>query len=174
MTMPYNQEPELLSFKDVSKYFWVKSGFLAEKKELCAVKEVSFKLFKGECLGLVGESGCGKSTLGRLACGLLAPSQGAITFKQKPLPKAGPDSSAKGQLQMIFQDPYSSLNPRMSVGASIAEPLLAKKVGQAEAQKLAEEMLAKIGLAGYGARYPHEFSGGQRQRIAVARALITR
>ena len=122
----------------------------------------------------MGESGCGKSTLGRLACGLLAPSAGQVLLEGRPLPSAGADSWAAGRIQMIFQDPFSSLNPRLSVGSAVAEPLAARGVSRAERRDQAEAMLTTVGLGGMGNRYPHEFSGGQRQRIAVARALVTR
>lgn len=165
---------DLLVFDQVSCSFALRRGLLAERALLTAVDAVSFRLGKGETLGLVGESGCGKSTLGRLAGGLLAPSAGQVLLDGKPLPLAGAGSRAAGRIQMVFQDPFSSLNPRMSVGASVAEPLIARDVARAERRELTEEVLAAVGLAGQGGRYPHEFSGGQRQRIAVARALITR
>ncbi|MFT4302788.1 MAG: ATP-binding cassette domain-containing protein [Desulfovibrio sp.] len=164
----------LLELRDVSRRFAVKRGLFSEQRSLTAVDAVSLRLFSGESLGLVGESGCGKSTLGRLASGLLAPSEGQVLLDGKNLPPAGANSWAAGQIQMVFQDPFSSLNPRLSVRASITEPLAARNLPRAERHKLAEEMLATVGLEGMGGRYPHEFSGGQRQRIAVARALITR
>lgn len=164
----------LLELRDVSRRFAVKRGLFSEQRSLTAVDAVSLRLFSGQSLGLVGESGCGKSTLGRLASGLLAPSEGQVLLDGKDLPSAGASSWAAGQIQMVFQDPFSSLNPRLSVRASIAEPLAARSLPRAERNRLAEEMLATVGLEGMGGRYPHEFSGGQRQRIAVARALITR
>lgn len=167
-------ESSLLQCQELSKNFLVKNSFFGKKLTLKAVDTVSFTLDKGECLGLVGESGCGKSTLGRMACGLLAPSQGEVRLFGKSLPLANAHSWAAGRLQMIFQDPFSSLNPRMTVAASVAEPLAARGVSRTERLQAAEEMLALVGLAGVGKRYPHEFSGGQRQRIAVARALMTR
>lgn len=164
----------LLRLEDVSRVFDIRRGLFGEKRSLVAVDGVSLSLAKGASLGLVGESGCGKSTLGRLACGLLAPSRGQVLLDGRPLPPAGADSWAAGRIQMIFQDPFSSLNPRLTVGNSVAEPLAARGVSSAERQAQAEAMLATVGLEGMGRRYPHEFSGGQRQRIAVARALITR
>lgn len=164
----------LLQCQEVSKQFPVKSGFLGKKRALTAVDTVSFSLGKGECLGLVGESGCGKSTLGRMACGLLAPSKGKVLLQGRELPLACAQSWAAGRLQMVFQDPFSSLNPRMTVAASVAEPLAARGVGRQERLQAADTMLSLVGLEGVGRRYPHEFSGGQRQRIAVARALMTR
>ncbi len=164
----------LLALEDVSLSFLVRRGWFGEPQQLTAVDGVSLGLRRGESLGLVGESGCGKSTLGRLACGLLMPSEGRVLLEGRELPTAGAASWAAGRIQMVFQDPFSSLNPRLSVRASVAEPLAARDMPRAERRRLADEMLATVGLEGMGGRYPHEFSGGQRQRIAVARALITR
>ena len=164
----------LLALEDVSRRFLVRRGWFGEPQQLTAVDGVSLGLRRGESLGLVGESGCGKSTLGRLACGLLTPSEGRVLLEGRELPTAGAASWAAGRIQMVFQDPFSSLNPRLSVRASVAEPLAARDMPRAERRRLADEMLATVGLEGMGGRYPHEFSGGQRQRIAVARALITR
>lgn len=164
----------LLELRNVSRRFSIRRGLFAEQRSLLAVDDVSLSLAAGESLGLVGESGCGKSTLGRLACGLLTPSEGRVLLDGRELPPAGAGSWASGRIQMVFQDPFSSLNPRRSVRASIAEPLAARNVPRAQRHELADNMLATVGLEGMGGRYPHEFSGGQRQRIAVARALITR
>ena len=129
---------------------------------------------------LFGPPGCGKSTLGRLACGLIPPTSGQILYRGTPLPPAGPHSSVAGRLQMVFQDPYSSLNPRLRVGRSVSEGLLAACFSREHPEYTREavrdrtaEMFRLVGLAGMENRYPHEFSGGQRQRIALARALIT-
>lgn len=164
----------LLALENVSRRFLVRRGWFGEPQQLTAVDGVSLGLRRGESLGLVGESGCGKSTLGRLACGLLPPSEGRVLLEGRELPPADAASWAAGRIQMVFQDPFSSLNPRLSVRASVAEPLAARDIPRAERRRLADEMLATVGLEGTGGRYPHEFSGGQRQRIAVARALITR
>ena len=164
----------LLALEDVSRRFLVRRGWFGEPQQLTAVDGVSLGLRRGESRGWVGESGCGKSTLGRLACGLLTPSEGRVLLEGRELPTAGAASWAAGRIQMVFQDPFSSLNPRLSVRASVAEPLAARDMPRAERRRLADEMLATVGLEGMGGRYPHEFSGGQRQRIAVARALITR
>ena len=164
----------LLALENVSRRFLVRRGWFGEPQQLTAVDGVSLGLRRGESLGLVGESGCGKSTLGRLACGLLPPSEGRVLLEGRALPPAGAASWAAGRIQMVFQDPFSSLNPRLSVRASVAEPLAARDMPSAKRRRLADEMLATVGLEGTGGRYPHEFSGGQRQRIAVARALITR
>ena len=141
-----------------------------------AVSEVSLDITPGETLGLVGESGCGKSTLGRTILRLVDPAGGRITFEGKDI-TAMPQRALRPmrrQMQMIFQDPYASLNPRMSVGDAIAEPLEIHGLAKTKSERLArvQELLAKVGLRGDAAtRYPHEFSGGQRQRIGIARAL---
>ncbi|MEG6594140.1 ATP-binding cassette domain-containing protein, partial [Desulfovibrio sp. 1188_IL3213] len=155
----------LLELRNVSRRFSIRRGLFAEQRSLLAVDDVSLSLAAGESLGLVGESGCGKSTLGRLACGLLTPSEGRVLLDGRELPPAGAGSWASGRIQMVFQDPFSSLNPRRSVRASIAEPLAARNVPRAQRHELADNMLATVGLEGMGGRYPHEFSGGQRQRI---------
>ena len=141
-----------------------------------AVSEVSLDITPGETLGLVGESGCGKSTLGRTILRLVDPAGGRITFEGKDI-TAMPQRALRPmrrQMQMIFQDPYASLNPRMSVGDAIAEPLEIHGLAKTKSDRVArvQELLAKVGLRGDAAtRYPHEFSGGQRQRIGIARAL---
>lgn len=172
----------LLELRDVSRTFTVRGSVLAEQQVLRAVSHVSLQVDAGECVGLVGESGCGKSTLGRLACGLLSPSEGTVSFLGEPLPLAGPSSPVAGRLQMVFQDPYSSLDPRMRVGDAVAEglrtrcfrkrsPCGGKKV---DVRERVQEIFAAVGLEGMEKRYPHEFSGGQRQRVALARAMVTR
>lgn len=165
----------LLQLRNVWRRFAVRRGLWAERALLTAVAGVDMTLRAGESLGLVGESGCGKSTLGRMVCGLLPPSEGEVLFGGQPLPPAGPNSSAAGRVQMVFQDPFSSLNPRWRVGTSVEEPLRRDtSLSRAERAARVADMFARVGLAGLERRYPHEFSGGQRQRIAVARALITR
>lgn len=164
----------LLTLRNLSRQFTATRGLFGRKATLQAVDDVSLELFEGESLGLVGESGCGKSTLGRMACGLLAPGSGKVFLRGRELPKAGAGSWAAGKVQMVFQDPASSLDPRMKVISSIIEPLLGAGVKRAEALARGEELLAAVGLGGLGQRYPHQFSGGQRQRIALARALATR
>ena len=166
--------PPLLELRGVCRSFAVRRGLISPVGELLAVDAVDLCLHRGESLGLVGESGCGKSTLGRLATGLLGPSAGQVLLEGRELPPAGPKSWAAGRVQMIFQDPFSSLNPRMRIGDSVAEPLLARGLPLQDCRAAADEMLKAVGLVGMARRYPHEFSGGQRQRIAVARALITR
>ncbi len=141
-----------------------------------AVEEVSLQIERGETLGLVGESGCGKSTLGRTVLRLYEPTAGTITFDGKDLTRLSQRAlrPLRRNMQMIFQDPYASLNPRMSVGAAIAEPLEIHELETTREAREArvQELLARVGLRGDAAkRYPHEFSGGQRQRIGIARAL---
>lgn len=164
----------VLEIAGVSKAFTIKTGLFGKPGVLHAVDDVSLQVRQAECVGLVGESGCGKSTLGRLACGLLEPDAGQIFLYGKQLPKAGPRSHAKGRIQMIFQDPASSLDPRMTIGESVAEPLLAKGMPRRESMAASVELLNLVGLPSAAGRYPHQFSGGQRQRIAVARALVTK
>lgn len=166
-----NANPPLLELRQVSRTFTVRQGFMAGNASVYAVDGVDLTLHKGQTVGLVGESGCGKSTLGRLAVGLLEASSGEVLFEGQPLGSV----KTTGRLQMVFQDPFSSLNPRLSVGTSIGEPLQARGIARAQRQQAVAQMLELVGLTTeQGRRFPHEFSGGQRQRIAVARALITR
>lgn len=166
--------PPLLEARDVRRAFAVRRGVFGRTRPLLAVDGVSFSLGPGESLGLVGESGCGKSTLGRLVCGLLRPDSGRVLMDGLPVPPAGSGSRCAGRIQMVFQDPASSLDPRLTVRASVAEPLAARGVPRARRRAAADDMLRAVGLEDAGDRYPHAFSGGQRQRIALARALVTR
>ncbi|AGA70115.1 oligopeptide/dipeptide ABC transporter, ATP-binding protein [Desulfitobacterium dichloroeliminans LMG P-21439] len=164
----------LLSLKGVKKYFPVGSGLFGKKNNFVkAVDGVSLDIYPGQTMGLVGESGCGKSTIGRMVVGLTNPTAGEIYFEGKKLSEYKSKKEMGKNLQMIFQDSYSSLNPRMSVADIIAEPLVLHKVGTSkERRKRVDELLERVGLATYhGSRYPIEFSGGQRQRIGIARAL---
>ncbi len=171
-------ENPLLRVQEVSRTFHVRTGVLADNAQLVAVDSVSLELKAGETLGLVGESGCGKSTLGRMIVGLLPPSSGHIFVHNKALygtKKHGAwRNELAGRVQMVFQDPFSSLNPRLRVKHSIAEPLIVQGVAKQEIQQRVSQMLHLVGLTpAQGQLYPHEFSGGQRQRVALARALIT-
>jgi peptide/nickel transport system ATP-binding protein len=171
----------LLEVQGIRKHYRLKQGGLlgGGKREVMAVDDVSFKVMRGETLGLVGESGCGKTTLSKIIMRALTPDSGHIAFNSRG--QRIDVLGLKGQglvefrprLQFIFQDPYSSLNPRMTVGDLIREPLDIHKVGTpAERQALVDELLAVVGLRPFHAkRYPHSFSGGQRQRIGIARAL---
>lgn len=166
----------LVHVTNLSKYFPIKQGmFGKEVGQVKAVDGLTFDIRKGETLGLVGESGCGKSTTGRLMLRLLEPTAGSVEFEGKNVFEASTSEmrALRKDMQIIFQDPYASLNPRMSVGDIIAEPLrLYKLASGAEIQKKVEYLLGCVGLAPYQARrYPHEFSGGQRQRVGIARAL---
>lgn len=170
----YSKEP-LLQLFDVTKHFTAKSIF-SKTNVVKAVDGVSFELFEGETLGLVGESGCGKTTLGRSILHLEEVTSGEIKYKGKDITKLkGKELKAlRKEIQIIFQDPFSSLNPRMTVGESILEPMIVHKIlsSKKERKLYVMELLKKVGLeeAHYG-RYPHEFSGGQRQRIGIARAI---
>jgi peptide/nickel transport system ATP-binding protein len=142
---------------------------------LPAVDGVSLSVDKGRTFGLVGESGCGKSTLARLAVGLMRPSAGRVLYADRPVRAPGGGGAlGRGRLQMIFQDPFASLNPRWRVRDIIAEPLRARGVARAGRRARAGELLEQVGLAAAdGQKFPHEFSGGQRQRISIARALAS-
>ena len=163
---------ELVQVKDLKQYFSVSAG-LFRTKPLKAVDGVSFSIRKGETLGLVGESGCGKTTLGRTILHLYKPTGGEILFAGKPIDL----KDYRRQTAMVFQDPYSSLDPRMTVADMIAEPLDIHKLydNRKQRQEKVLELMATVGLnAEHAGRYAHEFSGGQRQRIGIARALATR
>ncbi|MBE6066587.1 MAG: ABC transporter ATP-binding protein [Clostridium lundense] len=166
----------LMEVKNLKKYFPVQSGFLSSNKGYVkAVDDVSFNIYKGETLGLVGESGCGKSTTGRMLVNLMNPTSGNVLFEGKDireLSKRDKRSLSKN-IQIIFQDPYASLNPRMTIGDIIAEPMKINKIAErAEIEKRVLKLLNYVGLASYHKdRYPHEFSGGQRQRVGIARAI---
>lgn len=164
---------KVLALENVSRNFIVRRGILGATALLHAVDGASLEIHASESLGLVGESGCGKSTLGRLAAGLLAPDSGSILFQGRKLPLAGHGSWAAGKIQMVFQDPASSFNPRLTVLASIEEPLRAQGIGRRESRLRALAILERAGLGDIGQRYPHQFSGGQKQRMAIARALVT-
>jgi oligopeptide transport system ATP-binding protein len=165
---------ELLEVQDLARYFRL-AGTWGKGPLLKAVDGVSFALAAGETLGLVGESGCGKSTLGRLVMALLAPTRGSIRIAGEDVGRVSPRrlKEMRRQVQIIFQDPYSSLNPRMTVGQILEEPYIIHKLGRRrERRAWVEELLVEVGLtAEVLNRYPHEFSDGQRQRLGIARAL---
>jgi peptide/nickel transport system ATP-binding protein len=185
---------EILRIKSVSKNFPIREGFLRrEVAQAKAVQDVDLNLMSGETLGIVGESGCGKSTLARLILRLIEPSNGSIGFLLDTCRKNSGTKSETGladvtslsrvdlkryrsQAQMIFQDPYLSLNPRMTIGKIIAEPMKIHGIASGHEQtELVAQLMTDVGLLPeYANRYPHEFSGGQRQRICIARALAVR
>lgn len=169
----------LLEVNGLKKYFPINGGILGRKKgEVKAVDDVSFYVKKGETLGIVGESGCGKSTTGRLLMRLIEASEGKILFEDKEITSMSKSQLRKVRrdMQMVFQDPYASLNPRHNVETILEEPLIVHGIGsKEERKKRVREMLEVVGLSSYHAkRYPHQFSGGQRQRIGIAKALMTK
>ncbi len=170
-------DPEvLLSVRDLTKHFPITGGLFSRTVgHVKAVDGVSFDVKRGETLGLVGESGCGKTTTGRAVLRLIEPTSGQVIFEGKDIVKASKAElrGLRREMQIVFQDPFGSLNPRMSVGEIIEEPLIIHHMGtNQERQKRVRELLEVVGLAAYHIRrYPHEFSGGQRQRIGIARAL---
>lgn len=166
----------LLSVKDLKVYYKVKAkSILPNKESVKAVDGISFDVYKKEAFGIVGESGCGKSTTGHTIVGLLRPTEGDILLNGETIldDKKRYSKEMAKKIQIIFQDPYSSLDPRFTVGRCIGEPLVEHKVGnKEEIQKIIKELMNEVGLNSEQiTRYPHEFSGGQRQRIGIARAL---
>lgn len=175
-TKNLQEQPDLLVVKNLTKHFPVRSGLLQRITAwVQAVDKVSFAVKRGETLGMVGESGCGKTTVGRSILRLIEPTSGEVSFEGKNVLEMNNKELKpfRRDMQIIFQDPYASLNPRMPIGESVMEGLQIHKIGAPkERWEIAINMLKKVGLEEYHARrYPHEFSGGQRQRIGIARAL---
>lgn len=166
----------LLVVRGLKQYYPVKGGLGKEPSYVKAVDNIDFEVRRGEVFGIVGESGCGKSTLGKSICKLIEPTEGSIVLDGEEISKYTPKQMRpiRKKVQMVFQDPYASLNPRMSVRDIVAEPLIIHGLTKTreETDKKVVELLRRVGLDDYHAnRYPHEFSGGQRQRVGIARAL---
>lgn len=175
---PHPSSDALVKVKNIKKYFPIKKGVMKKTVgHVKAVDDISLEIFNGETLGIVGESGSGKSTLGRVMLRLLSPTAGQLVFKDKDITSLSQRQIRpyRGNMQMIFQDPFSSLNTKMSVYELVEEPLLIQtKLPKSERKEKVSEMIQKVGLREEDLqKYPHEFSGGQRQRISIARALVT-
>jgi oligopeptide transport system ATP-binding protein len=171
-----NNNDVILEVKELKQHFDITTGFFAQTK-LKAVDGVSFQIKRGETLGLVGESGCGKTTVGRAIMNLYKPTSGEIYFKGEKIESKDSIKRFRQQSQMVFQDPYSSLDPRMTVGDIIGESLDVQKLykSKEERNKKIEEIMELVGLSSeHKTRYAHEFSGGQRQRIGIGRALAVK
>lgn len=174
--LSHNSAEVLVEVRNLKKYFPVKGGlFSREIGQVKAVDDVSLDIYEGETLGLVGESGCGKSTLGRAILQLIRPNSGSVSYRGNNLTQIKGDElrRARTQMQLIFQNPYSSLNPRQMIERTLTEPMVVHGIARGrEARERAGELLQMVGLEEYFlGRFPSEFSGGQRQRIGIARAL---
>jgi peptide/nickel transport system ATP-binding protein len=170
-------KPPLLEVHNLNKEYYSNAGFFKPKSVVHAVDKVSFKVFEGETMGLVGESGCGKSTLGRAILRLEKPTSGSIKYRGIELTKlsASEIRVLRKEIQLIFQDPYSSLNPRLIIGEALIEPMEVHKIGKSKKQRKEKviTLLKRVGLEeSFYYRYPHELSGGQRQRVGIARTVI--
>ena len=171
--MSNNEKKPLIEVKNLKKYFDISTGVF-KSKPLKAVDNVSFDIMRGETLGLVGESGCGKTTVGRTLLNLYKPTSGEIIYDGKPIKTKADINEFRKKATMVFQDPYSSLNPRMTVSDIIAEPLDIHKMYKTKEERREKvlDLMSKVGLnSEHASRYAHEFSGGQRQRIGIARSL---
>lgn len=171
--MSEEKKAPLIEVRDLKKYFTINSGFF-KSKQLKAVNGVSFSIEEGKTLGLVGESGCGKTTVGRTLMYLYEPTDGEIIYRGKQVRTRKDVKELRSKMQMVFQDPYSSLDPRMTVSDIIAEPLDVHKMYATKEERAhrVKELMDAVGLSSeHATRYVHEFSGGQRQRIGIARAL---
>ena len=170
--------PPVLSVRNLVKEYPIRAGvFRRQVGSVKALSSVSFDVFENETLGVVGESGCGKTTLGRSILRLVEPTSGTVLFGDEDVTTASKRHlrQLRSKLQMVFQDPYASLNPRMPIGDTVSEPMRIHGVSKKEAAERSGDLLERVGLlAEHGNRYPHEFSGGQRQRIGIARALALR
>ena len=166
----------VLEVKNISKYFYASDGFWKKRREVKAVRDVSFRIEEGECFGLVGESGCGKTTLSKTLLHLYEPTSGEILINNENLYNLSPKDRREQyrNIQMVFQDPYWSINPKMRVESIVAEPIKAfEKISNQDLSKRVYELLDQVGLSPteYAHRYPYQLSGGQRQRVVIARAL---
>ena len=176
MSPDINGQKPLIEVKNLVKYFPARGGLLQRVQGwIKAVDDVSFTIMEGETLGLVGESGCGKTTVGRTMLRLIEPTSGQFLFDGENIFELDHNElkNRRRHMQIIFQDPYTSLDPRMTIGDAVAEGLMIHKVGDRQQRhQMTLDILHKVGLEDYHIkRYPHEFSGGQRQRIGIARAL---
>ena len=168
------EQKVILSIRGLSKNYELSSAFSRGKDVVHAVEDVNLEILEGETLGIVGESGCGKSTLGRMIVRLEDPTAGSAIFEGIDLAKVGAKKlrAIRKRFQMIFQDPYASLNPRRQIGKIVEEPLRVHGMGKEERRTVAQDLLKRVGLDQNAyEKYPHEFSGGQRQRVVIARAL---